>query len=56
MFQSLVVDDLDAPPFLHALDDQLADDAVGKCVVAGLDLCQVVEETGGPEALEILED
>ena len=50
-----VVDDLDALPLLHVVDDDLADDAVGEGVVAHVDP-EVVEEVGRPQPLEVLED
>ena len=51
-FQALVVDDLDALPLLHVVDDHLADDAVGEPVILDPDR-QVIEEVGRPQPLEV---
>ena len=53
LLQALVVDDLDALPLLHVVDDHLADDTVGEGVVLDPD-GEVIEEVGGPQALEVL--
>ena len=52
LLQTFVVDDLDPLPLLHVVDDHLADDAVGEGVVLDPD-CQVIEEVGGPQPLEV---
>jgi hypothetical protein len=53
---SLVVDRvLDPLPLFHVVHDDLADDAVRKRKVDGLDL-QIVQEVGGPEPFVVADD
>ena len=55
LLRSDVVDDLDALPLLHVVEDDLADDAIAEDVVVGFRR-QVVEEVGGDQALEVRDD
>ena len=53
---SLVVDRvLDPLPLFHVVHDDLADDAVRKRKIEGLDL-QIVQEVGGPEPLVVADN
>src|SRR4029453_995403 len=55
LLAALVVDDLDALALLHLVDDALPDHAVGIGIVDDFDR-QILEEVGGPETLEVLDE